>query len=30
VFFVDEDRRMYLRLLAEEAGRHRLEVQGNW
>jgi putative transposase len=28
VFFVDEDRRVYLRLLAEEAARHHLEVLG--
>jgi putative transposase len=28
VFFVKEDRQVYLRLLAEEAGRHRLEVLG--
>jgi putative transposase len=28
VFFVDQDRDMYLRLLAEEAGRHGLEVLG--
>jgi putative transposase len=28
VFFVEQDRQMYLRLLAEEAGRHRLEVLG--
>ena len=28
VFFVDDDRRVYLRILAEEAGKYGLEVRG--
>jgi putative transposase len=28
VFFVDDDRRVYLELLAEEAGKHRLQILG--
>jgi putative transposase len=28
VFFVDDDRRVYLELLAEEAGKHKLEILG--